>query len=123
MDSFIDSDTTSQCSLTELSLVESMRKLSLERDFDFSKRLDPKEIKPVEQHVAFTKDRIRQIERQNKVLMRRISNTKSTLSASSSATHCERKATSAINRKKRDEQIDRENEILRRKLEAIQRKR
>lgn len=72
--------------------------------------------------ISFSKARVIQIERQNETLMKRINNSKSTIDVQPPKTlpWCSAKHSSAeINRRRRESKIDRENEVLRKKLEAI----
>nr|XP_029717262.1 protein hemingway-like [Aedes albopictus]XP_029717263.1 protein hemingway-like [Aedes albopictus] len=84
------------------------------------------------QNLSFSRDRVREIERHNQLLLQRIMTTKPTLStkAKPSATtistpsHNNSRTTSAaVNRKKKQRQIDIDNQLLRKKLEKIERTR
>lgn len=80
----------------------------------------------MEQNLSFSRMQVRDIERQNLHLMKRISTAKSTINKHNHGTHFEcsrKKATSAVNRKKFEQKTEYENSILRRKLEAIGRRR
>ncbi|XP_021702405.1 protein hemingway isoform X1 [Aedes aegypti] len=87
------------------------------------------------QNLSFSRDRVREIERHNQLLLQRIMTTKPTLStkAKTSVTtfstvrapsnNNSRTTSAAVNRKKKQRQIDIDNQLLRKKLEKIERTR
>ncbi|XP_053681907.1 protein hemingway [Sabethes cyaneus] len=83
------------------------------------------------QNMSFTRDRVREIERHNQLLLQRIMTSKPTLktmpksnaTAISTPANNSRTTSAAVNRKKKQRQIDLENQVLRRKLEKIERSR
>lgn len=79
-----------------------------------------------QQNKSFSRARITEIERHNLNLLRRINSAKSTIKQFRNGAHAEcatKIATAAIIRKKAEQKIEYENIILRRKLEAIGRRR
>ncbi|XP_061399887.1 protein hemingway-like [Musca vetustissima] len=64
--------------------------------------------------MSFSNERMREIERHNQILLRKILNIFQTTSQTNL-----RLTTSAVNRKKQQRQIDLDNQVLKRKLEAI----
>ncbi|XP_062540909.1 protein hemingway [Armigeres subalbatus] len=84
------------------------------------------------QNLSFTRDRVREIERHNQLLLQKIMTTKPTLSTkpkssvmtmSTPSTNNSRTTSAAVNRKKKQRQIDIDNQLLRKKLEKIERSR
>ncbi|XP_055525715.1 protein hemingway [Wyeomyia smithii] len=84
------------------------------------------------QNMSFTKDRVREIERHNQLLLQRIMTSKPTLKTmpksnagpiSTPVTNSSRTTSAAVNRKKKQRQIDIANQVLRKKLEKIERSR
>lgn len=105
-------------SYDELELPISLKQLSLKP----SKKTTPAN----QQSKSFTRARITEIERHNLNLLRRINSAKSTINQFRNGSHAEcatKTATATINRKKVEQKIEYENGILRRKLEAIGRRR
>ncbi|XP_058824900.1 uncharacterized protein LOC131685292 [Topomyia yanbarensis] len=84
------------------------------------------------QNMSFSRERVREIERHNQLLLQRIMTTKPTLRTSSKKnvtvvstplTNNSRTTSAAVNRKKKQRQIDIDNQLLRKKLEKIERSR
>lgn len=72
---------------------------------------------------SFSDFRIQQIQWHNNILSDRINSAKSTLKINRDMNTSIRLSSSAINRKKRQQKIDHENDILSRKLASINRRR
>ncbi|XP_065089076.1 protein hemingway-like [Ochlerotatus camptorhynchus] len=84
------------------------------------------------QNLSFSRERVREIERHNQLLLQRIMTTKPTLTTKPKSTvpvvctpvnNNSRTTSAAVNRKKQQRQIDIDNQLLRKKLEKIERTR
>ncbi|XP_058443210.1 cilia- and flagella-associated protein 97-like [Malaya genurostris] len=84
------------------------------------------------QNMSFSRERVREIERHNQLLLQKIMTTKPTLkispknndmAISSPVTNNSRITSAAVNRKKKQRQIDLDNQLLMKKLEKIERSR
>lgn len=126
-----DESNTDESSVEQFESVSSIQSYEEELELPISlKQLSLKPAKKApaanQQSKSFTRARVTEIERHNLTLLQRINSAKSTINKFRNGAHAEcstKTATATINRKKVEQKIEYENSILRRKLEAIGRRR
>ncbi|XP_055586563.1 protein hemingway-like [Uranotaenia lowii] len=98
--------------------------------YSSTQRLSSGRPKARNQNISFSRERVREIERHNQILLQRIMSSKPTLRTKPvvqpvvvPTTNNSRITSAAVNRKKKQRQIEIDNQILRKKLEKIERSR